>query len=214
MFNKHGLRSFNILKLTKELKVLFCRVLMKVFLGIIYVAMEKLVINDDLYLSAPIDADKPALVQYLNDEDIYRNTLRIPKPYTEKDAEDFLNQCRERRKKYGRNLSWIIRRNNGEAIGCIGFQLNYGIDSHRDELGYWMAKPYRGHGIMTKAIKRFCDYGFSYIGLIRIEAVVFENNKASERILQKNGFKHEGMMKKVYEKKGHYIDGQMYALVK
>lgn len=218
-------RSFNILKLTKELKVLFRRVLMKVFLGIIlsttklisvvvYIAMEKLVINDDLYISPPTDADKAALVKYLNDEDIYKHTLRIPHPYTQKDADDFLNQCREMRKQYGRNLSWMVRRNNGEVIGGIGFHLNYGIDSHRDELYYWMAKPYWGHGIMTKALKRFCEYGFSYVGLIRIEAIVFENNKASERILEKNGFKHEGVMKKIYEKKGHYIDGRMYALVK
>lgn len=176
--------------------------------------MEKLVINDSLYLSPPVEADKTALIHYLNDEDIYRYTLHIPQPYTKKDAEVFLDKCRNMRKQFGRNLTWIIRKNNGEAIGSIGFQMNYGIDSHRDELGYWMAKPYWGHGIMTKAMKRFCEYGFSYVGLIRIEAIVFENNIASERILQKNGFTHEGMMKKVFEKKGHYIDGQMYALVK
>jgi ribosomal-protein-alanine N-acetyltransferase len=176
--------------------------------------MEKLVVNDDLYLSPPCDTDKDIFVKYLNDEDIYRTTLTVPYPYTRKDAEDFLNLCKDERKKYGRNLYWLVRRNNGEAIGGISFKMSYGIDSHRDELGYWMAKPYWGHGIMTKVLKRFCEYGISYLGLVRIEAVVFENNKASELVLEKNGFKYEGLLKKAYEKRGKYIDGRMYALVK
>jgi len=176
--------------------------------------MEKLVVDDDLYLSGPTESDKEVFVQYLNDEDVYRFTLTIPHPYTSKDAEDFLNKCRAQRKQYGRNAYWMIRRNNGEAIGGIGFLSPYGTDSHRDELGYWLAKPYHGHGIMTKVIKRFSDYGFSYLGLVRIEAVVFDENKASERVLEKSGFKNEGLMKKIFEKKGRYIDGRMYALVK
>lgn len=187
---------------------------MKVILRIINATMEKIAVSDGIYLSPPVESDKNALVQYLNDEDIYRYTLRIPYPYTPKDADDYLNLCRETRKQYGRTLSWIIRRSNGEVLGGIGFHLNYGIDSHRDELGYWMAKPYWGHGIMTKVVKRFCEYGFSYVGLIRIEALVFENNKASERVLEKCGFIHEGLMRKIHEKKGHYLDGQMYSLVK
>ncbi len=176
--------------------------------------MEKLIVDDDLYLSPPTDADKEALVSHLNDEEIYRYTLRIPYPYTHKDAQDFLNLCRDQRKQYGRNLHWLIRRTNGEAIGCIGFHLSFGTDSHRDELGYWMARSYRGYGFMTKSIKKFCEYGFSYIGLIRIEAVLFDDNKASQRVLEKNEFKYEGLMKKIHEKKGKYFDGRMYALVK
>lgn len=176
--------------------------------------MEKLVIDEELYLSSPTDEDMPALVEYLNDENLFQQTLRVPKPYTRKDAQDFLNASREKRKQHGRTLNWIIRRTNGHAIGGLSFQLTYGSEAHKDTIGYWIAQPYRGHGIMARALKRFCEYGINYVGLIRIEAIIFEDNAASARVLEKAGFANEGLMKKFFEKKGKYIDGRMYALVK
>lgn len=181
---------------------------------LILLIMEKIIIDDTLYLSAPSEQDKWALVNYLNDEDVQRFTLRLPYPYTEKDAETFLQFCLDLRKKHGRTINWMIRNSNGEAIGCIGLQLAHGPDSHRDEIGYWLGKEYWGHGIMTKVVKKFSEYLFNYLGLIRIEAYVFEGNESSNKVLEKNGFKHEGFLHKVYDKKGKYISANLYAAVK
>ncbi len=48
----------------------------------------KIVVNDEIHLSEVRPSDKDALVSHLNDRDIYDRTLRIPFPYTEKDAND------------------------------------------------------------------------------------------------------------------------------
>jgi hypothetical protein len=47
----------------------------------------KVAVNDRVHLSYFQEADKPALVQHLNDRDIYERTLRIPFPYTTADAD-------------------------------------------------------------------------------------------------------------------------------
>ena len=176
--------------------------------------MDKIVIDDDIYLSPPTDTDKWAFVKYLNDEDIYKFTLRVPYPYTELDAETFLNKCREQRKQYGRNIYWMIRRNGGEAVGGISFLMTHHIDSHKQEVGYWLGREYWSHGIMTKVLKKFVDHGFSYLGLTRIEAGIFNHNTASQRVLEKSGFTFEGEAKKYYEKKGKHIDAKLFAVVK
>lgn len=176
--------------------------------------MDKIVIDDEIYLSAPTDSDKWAFVKYLNDEEIYKHTLRIPYPYTELDAETFLNKCREERKTYGRNIYWMIRKKNGEAIGGISFLMTYDSESHKQEMGYWLGREHWNHGIMSKVVKKFCDHGFSYLGLIRIEAITFNGNITSQRVLEKNGFTFEGEAKKYFVKKGHYLDVKLFAIVK
>ena len=50
-----------------------------------------IVINKDIYLTKSSRADKPFLVEFLNDEELYNQTLRVPKPYTESDADDWFN---------------------------------------------------------------------------------------------------------------------------
>lgn len=176
--------------------------------------MDKIAVDDDIYLSPPTDDDKWAFVKHLNDEEIYNNTLTIPYPYTELDAETFLNNCREKRKQFGRNMYWIIRRKNGEAIGGISFFMAHGSDSHKQQMGYWLGREYWNHGIMTKVVKKFSDHGFNYLGLARIEAVTFNKNIASQRVLEKSGYVFEGEAKKFYEKKGKFIDAKMFAIVK
>ena len=50
----------------------------------------KIVVNDQIHLSELRPSDKPALIEHLNDRDIYDRTLRISFPYTEKDADEWL----------------------------------------------------------------------------------------------------------------------------
>jgi RimJ/RimL family protein N-acetyltransferase len=79
---------------------------------------------------------------------------------------------------------------------------------------YWLAKPYWGRGIMTAVVGRLCDYAFDNFGLVKITAHVFTSNPASGRILEKCGFQLEGVLKKHFEKDGHYLDSNLYGLLK
>jgi len=87
----------------------------------------------------------------------------------------------------------IAERESDTLIGGIT------IDVHkwfpRGELGYWIAKPYRNKGYMTEAISAVIHYGFSDLGLIRIQAFHSVENPASGRVLEKAGMTYEGTLR-------------------
>jgi [ribosomal protein S5]-alanine N-acetyltransferase len=177
--------------------------------------VQQVKINDDYHLSPTTEADKESFIRYLNDPEVFRNTLRVPSPYTMSDAESFVNHCREKREKFGRDMEFRIRiTKTGEAIGGISLHGIYGPGSHRDEIGYFIGRPFWGKGIMTQTVKTFCNWVFENHPVIRLEAPIYPFNIASQRVVEKAGFVKEGVLKKMYEKNGEYIDGVMYALLK
>lgn len=158
-------------------------------------------------------ADKANLVEYLNERQIYDHTLRVPHPYTEEVADRWLGIVAENTKREGRPIQWAIRETDGDLIGGCGFDgLRIG-KTHRAEIGYWVARPYWGRGIMTATVRTVCEYGFAEFGLVKIVAHVFDFNLASARVLEKCGFELEGRLRKHYQKDGRYIDAKLYALV-
>lgn len=174
----------------------------------------KIVIDDNIYLDQPAKKDKQNLILYLTDKDIYNNTLRLPYPYTAKDADWWIKYVEESKKKTGLLLNFAIRNQTRQLIGGISYHMKYGMASHKDEMGYWLARQYWNKGIMTNVVEKFCVYGFDILNLERIEATVFEHNVSSGRVLEKCGFELEGLLKKYYLKDGVYINVLLYALTK
>lgn len=174
----------------------------------------KILVDDKIYLDQPNKKDKHNLVLFLTDKEIYNNTLRLPYPYTSRDADWWIKFVEENKKKSGLLLNFAIRNSEKKLIGGISYHMKYGLTSHKDELGYWLGRDYWNKGIMSKVVKKFCDYGFDSLNLIRIEATVFENNIASCRVLEKCGFEFEGLLKKYYMKDGNFINVRLYAITK
>ena len=170
-------------------------------------------VSGNISLSQINKNDKPLLIKYLNDPDIYKNTLNIPYPYTSKDADWWIKHVKDNKKETGKLSNFVIRDKYKKLIGGIGFHLKYGINSHKDEIGYWLAKEFWNKGIITKVVKKFCEIGFKENNLIRIEAFVFENNIASARVLEKNGFNKEGVLQKYCIKDGLPLNAVLYALI-
>ena len=169
-------------------------------------------VNNAIHLSALMPEDKPALVEYLNEREIYEQTLRIPFPYTEADADDFLGREVEATAEHGHPIHFAIREASGNLIGVCGFEGI--IHGHRAEIGYWLAKPYWGCGIMTDVVRAACEFAFANWKLVRITAHVFLFNEASARVLEKNGFALEGVLRKHHQKDGKFVDAKLFALVR
>ena len=108
----------------------------------------KIVVNDQVCLSEFRSSDKPALLQHLNDPDIYHRTLRIPFPYTDASADEWLTLVAKITEQQGRPVQWAIRTADDALIGGCGFDGFQVGESHRAEVGYWLAKPFWGRGIM------------------------------------------------------------------
>jgi len=173
-----------------------------------------IVVNDQVHLSEFRSSDKPALVQHLNDRDIYDRTLRIPFPYTDATADEWLALVAKITEQQGRPVQFAIRSADDALIGGCGFDGFQVGKSHRAEVGYWLAKPYWGQGIMTAVVQRVCMHGIDEFGLVKITAHVFSHNPASARVLEKCGFQEEGFLRKHFLKDGQFLDARLFALLK
>jgi RimJ/RimL family protein N-acetyltransferase len=110
----------------------------------------------------------------------------------------------------GQPVVWAIREETGRLIGGIGLDDLIIGQSHQAELGYWLAKPWRGHGLMTAVVEAVCWHAFENLGVTRLTAHVFWFNDASARVLEKCGFRQEGLSTR--QKEGRAIEAKLYAL--
>ena len=165
-------------------------------------------ISEGFYLDRIVRTDKPAYMEHLTDPEISWNTLAIPYPFTEADADQWLEQC-ERRACEPEKL-FAIREPGGDLIGAIGITGDLPANAQSSEFGYWLANSYRGRGLMTHAICAFTDHAFQRLGLHRLYATPFPHNIASHRALEKAGFKSEGLMQRHHLKNGIYLDAVLY----
>ncbi|MEL6310480.1 MAG: GNAT family protein, partial [Chloroflexota bacterium] len=94
--------------------------------------------------------------------------------------------------------------------------MNESIDkySRRVEIGYFSAQSVWGNGYMTESLGAVVVHNFEQLGMIRQQAWVFPENKASARVLVKNGFAHEGTLRQyVKHPDGTNRDVEMYGCV-
>lgn len=152
--------------------------------------------------------DLKNLVRYANNKKIATNMRdTFPYPYTKKDGENFLSLIKNEE-------IFAVINNKNEAIGSIGLTIQEDIHSLTAELGYWLAEDYWNQGIITKAIKNIIDYGFNELKLERIFAIPLATNIGSCRVLEKNNFIKEGILRNNSKKNGIIYDNIMYSIIK
>jgi len=152
------------------------------------------------------------VAEQASDKEVYKNTLVLPYPYHVSDAKKWLGKVlKERQKKYPKSLPFAIVIDDKVAGSISLEQIKHG---HKAETGYWLGKDFRGRKIMTQAVKEICKFGFNDLELKRITAKVFLFNPTSKRVLEKNNFKLEGILKKESKKGNRYIDTYLFAKIK
>ncbi len=154
--------------------------------------------------------DAVSIVKYANNRNIAMWLRdRFPHPYTLCDAKAFLSVVLQQDPRVAFAVATDV-----EAIGGIG--LEFGTDVHRftAELGYWLAEPYWGRGIMSEAVRRFTAWAFENLEVYRISAAVFADNAASVRVLEKAGFQREACLRASVFKDGRILNQWLYARVK
>lgn len=101
-----------------------------------------------------------------------------------------------------------------KVIGSVTIDKGKGAHSCKAELGYVITRQYWGNGLATQAIKLASEAGFQDLNVERIEAYVDPANTASQRVLEKNRFIREGLLKKCVIQKGEVKDRFLYSLLK
>ncbi len=79
-------------------------------------------------------------------------------------------------------------------------------------LGYWMGVNRAGKGIMTRAVGLLLPFVFNELRLHRLEAACLPHNSASIRVLEKNGFRKEGLAENYLLINGKWQDQLLFAL--
>lgn len=154
-------------------------------------------------------SDARALVLLANNRKISKN-LRdgFPYPYILKDAENFINRCLE---KETQSIFAIVY--NGALAGSIGLHPQEDVYKRTAELGYFVGEEFWNKGIATKSVALIIEFGFESLHLTRIFAGIFEHNKASMKILEKNNFALECIKRKAVFKNNQILDEHYYAIV-
>jgi [ribosomal protein S5]-alanine N-acetyltransferase len=154
--------------------------------------------------------DASTLVKHANNPRIASN-LRdgFPYPYTLPDAKKWL-------KMVGENQEDVILaiEVKGEASGGIGLHGLKDVYRYNAEIGYWLSESFWGKGIMTEAVAAMVIHAFTHTSWLRLFACIFENNPASMKVLEKNGFKPEAIHRKAVMKGGKLLDEHLFSLLK
>jgi [ribosomal protein S5]-alanine N-acetyltransferase len=170
--------------------------------------MQSILETDRLRLRPYTDADIAELVPLIGARQVAAMTLRIPHPYSEQDAREFLvriNSDDEVRKA-------ITLRSDGRLIGGVGLRCE--PKHHNAELGYWIGVPFWGNGYATEASREMLRYGFEKLNLDRIYASHFHHNPISGKILRKLGMRYEGCQRQHYLKWDQFVDSELYGLLR
>ena len=111
-------------------------------------------------------------------------------------------------------INWAITvKGNPKFIGLIG-HYRISAENHRCEMGYMILPQHQGKGYVSEAIDAVLEYGFNDLQMHSIEAVIDPENKASERVLQKNGFVKEAHILENELHDGKFWDTVIYSILK
>ena len=146
--------------------------------------------SERVILRPPRPSDVAAMTVWLGDYDVARMLARVPFPYSEGDAEEFVAQALPHR-------FVIQRKQDGLFMGMIGLHTE---DDY--EFGYWLGRPFWGRGYATEAAQRLVSHAFESLGRSAVHAGWFHDNPASGHVLAKLGARHNGSKMRHCEARG------------
>ncbi|MFB6182162.1 MAG: GNAT family N-acetyltransferase [Candidatus Magasanikbacteria bacterium] len=160
--------------------------------------------------------DAEILADLINNINITKNLAVVPHPYDKKDAEEFIEKCIEQKEEEPRSdyCFAIEEKDSSNFLGTISIGKK-DKDEEVGKLGYWLAEKYWRQGYMSEALEKVLELGFDELDLRRIEAKVYTDNIASQKLLEKFDFKREGVQREAQkvEATGDIKDNIFYGLL-
>jgi RimJ/RimL family protein N-acetyltransferase len=133
--------------------------------------------------------DFDALVRHANNRKISDQILNIPHPYGEPQAAMRLAHVVQGFKAGSHYAFALFLREREALIGEASLNMRAPGTA---EMGYWIGEPFWGAGYASEAVGGLLSFGFEMLGLKQIYATCYEDNPASQKVLQKNGLMQAG----------------------
>jgi len=105
----------------------------------------------------------------------------------------------------------MIRREDNALLGAITMDNIRRGPVQAGTLGYWVGQPHARHGYMREAILSVVHHAFTVLDLSRVEAACLPENAASRGVLEKTGFKYEGVAQSYLQINGRWRNHVLYA---
>lgn len=160
------------------------------------------------------DDDVPALAEACREEEISRWLDQVPQPYTETDAREWVAVTRRGWGDGSMATFAIVEAASAGLIGSIG--LRFADPGHGvGEVGYWVSREARGHGVATRALRLIAAWALVDCGLARLQLRADERNIPSQRVAEKAGFRREGVLRSIRynARQGRRVDFVIYSLL-
>ena len=106
---------------------------------------------------------------------------------------------------------FIINRNEGALIGAITLDNIRRGPNQTATMGYWIGLPYVRKGFMSEAISALVHYAFGTLDISRIESACLPENTPSRKVLEKCGFKYEGVAQAYIQIDGRWRTHVLYS---
>ncbi len=141
-----------------------------------------------LTLHRPHRNDLPAISEELAKVQIVKSLAAVPHPYSFIDATNWFG---------GINASWGVnsftfgiyeKPHRERLIGVIELSNLLAVSRPQPTLGYWLALEHWGQGLMSEAVGALLAFAFERLNAPSVEATFLEENPASGRVMEKNGF--------------------------
>ena len=117
-------------------------------------------------------------------------------------------------RKEGTGIWWgIFGIEDNQFRGASGYY-DMSKKDKRAEIGLWLLKEYWGQGILKEVMPAIFNYGFTELGLNRVEGYVLSTNKKCKAALSKINFTHEGMLREYEIKNGEYVDVDVFSILR
>jgi RimJ/RimL family protein N-acetyltransferase len=141
--------------------------------------------TERLMLRRPTLADVKAIARLANDRRIAEHTRRLPHPYLQDHAIEFVRTLADS----GRETVFLIE-NNHTPIGVVGIDWR---QADAPELGYWLGVEHWGQGFATEAARAVIDFTFEEFDVEHVMSSARVANPSSRNILEKCGFQWIGV---------------------
>lgn len=157
-------------------------------------------------------ADAPALFSYFSDPEVMRYYDLEPLQTLDQ-AQSLVKRLMERFERQD-GLRWaIVDRQTNQLIGSCGYN-NFIRYAWRGNIGYDLARPFWGQGLVVEALRPMLAYGYQTLQLHRMEAYVMVENRGSKRVLEKLGFTEEGILRGYGYWQGKFWDLRCFSLLR
>lgn len=173
--------------------------------------MERLEIDERLYLRPLREGDAEAIYALVDcDRERLAEWLPWAAEQTLEGTREFVAESEAQEARDDGFQAALVR--DGEIAGIAGY---HGVDrlKRSTAIGYWLASPHLGEGVMTAAVRALVDHAFGAweVNRIAIEAAV--ENRSSRAIPERLGFTEEGVLREAELVGGSFLDAVLYSML-